>query len=143
METLDPNLGLPATHHEAGDPSVRPILWTLAGLAIGVALVGLAVYGIFWYLADHPAAVPVPNPMAETEPEQIPPAPRVEEHPAIEIQQLHSQEDRLLSTYGWSDKQHGIVRVPIDRAMELQLQQGFSTERVPSKPSPNKPGGKR
>jgi hypothetical protein len=56
---------------------------------------------------------------------QIPPAPRIEEHPAIEIQELHSAEDQTLSTYGWVDKKKGIVRIPIDRAMELQLQRGF------------------
>ena len=50
------------------------------------------VYGIFQYLATHPATSAQPNPMAADD-SQIPPAPRIEEHPAIEIQQLHAQED--------------------------------------------------
>jgi hypothetical protein len=64
---------------------------------------------------------------------QIPPAPRIEEHPAIEIQQLHSQEDQILSTYGWADKKAGVVRIPIERAMELQLERGFPTRKEPPK----------
>jgi hypothetical protein len=60
---------------------------------------------------------------------QIPPEPRIEEHPAIEIQELHAQEDQTLSTYGWMDKNKGVVRIPIERAMELQLQRGFPTRK--------------
>jgi hypothetical protein len=63
--------------------------------------------------------------MAETSVQQFPPAPRVEEHPAVEIQELHAKEDSLLSTYGWTDKMAGVVRIPIDRAIDLELQRGF------------------
>jgi len=34
-------------------------------------------------------------------------------------------QDQLLDTYGWIDRQHGIVRLPIDRAMELLLERGL------------------
>jgi hypothetical protein len=62
---------------------------------------------------------------------QIPPVPRIEEHPAIEIQQLHAQEDQTLSTYGWVDKGKGMVRIPLARAMELQMERGFPTRKEP------------
>jgi hypothetical protein len=29
--------------------------------------------------------------------------------------------------YGWVDKEGGVTRIPIDRAMELMLQRGFAT----------------
>ena len=60
---------------------------------------------------------------------QIPPEPRIEDHPAIAMQQLHAQEDKTLSTYGWTDKKTGVVRIPIDRAIELQLERGFPTRK--------------
>ncbi len=119
---MDPNLGVPAITHEHRDPSVGPILWTIVGLAFGVMLVAVGMYGLYWYLAGE--RVTVVNPMANVEP-QVPPAPRLEEHPAVEIQTLRSEEERLLSTYGWSDKEKGVVRVPIDKAMELELSRGF------------------
>jgi hypothetical protein len=53
----------------------------------------------------------------------------MEDHPAIEIQQLHAQENQALTTYGWVDQKSGVVRIPIDRAMELQLQRGFPTRK--------------
>jgi hypothetical protein len=59
---------------------------------------------------------------------QIPPPPLINDHPAIELKDLHKFEDSLLDTYGWTDKQKGIVRIPLDRAMQLQLQKGFPTK---------------
>jgi hypothetical protein len=114
--------------HEARDAKIAPIVLTGAGLALTVAIVGLVVYGIFQYLETHPATGARPNPMSAEE-SQIPPRPRIEEHPAIEIQQLHAQENSILSTYGWTDKKTGVVRIPIDRAMELQLERGFPTRK--------------
>jgi hypothetical protein len=139
----DSHHGLPAgghevTGHEESDASIGPIVLTGAGLAVVVAIVCGLVYGIFWYLADHPLISPRPNPMAETNQQQFPPAPRLEEHPAIDMRELRSEEDKILSTYGWTDKDKGIVRVPIDLAMELQLERGFPTA-ASGKPS----GGKK
>lgn len=125
----DPQLGLHASGHEGSDASVPAVVYTLVGLAVGAVLVGFLVYGIFWYLAAHPLAAPVVNPMASTTP-VLPPAPRIEDHPAVEVQELRSSEDKLLSTYGWTDKSKGIVRIPIDRAMELQLQRGFPVKKA-------------
>jgi hypothetical protein len=95
-----------------------------AGLAVMIVIVGLIVYGTFQYLARHPAISPQSNPMTVGD-LQIPPEPRIEDHPAIAIQQLHAQEDKTLSTYGWTDRKAGVVRIPIDRAIELQLERGF------------------
>ncbi len=114
--------------HESRDADIRPVLLTGIGLAFCVVVVGLIVYGTFRYLATHPATGVQPNPMTVLDP-QIPPAPRIEEHPAIEIQQLHAQEDQTLSTYGWIDKKKGLVRIPLDRAMELQMERGFPTRK--------------
>lgn len=118
--------------HETRDASIAPIVLTGAGLALTVAIVGLVVYGVFQYLETHPVTSARANPMSAEE-SQIPPAPRIEEHPAIEIQQLHAQENSILSTYGWTDKKAGVVRIPIDRAMELQLERGFPTRKETGK----------
>jgi len=122
----DPQLGLSASGHETSDASVRGVVYTLAGLALGAGLVALLIYGVFRYLADHPLSEARANPMESAAP-PVPPAPRIEDHPTIEIEQLHAQEDAILSTYGWTDKDKGIVRIPIDRAMEIEMTRGFPT----------------
>ena len=115
--------------HETDEGNVRAIALTAIGFAIAIVLVLLFVYGIFRYF-NRVAAVPGSlNPMAETDREQIPPSPRIEEYPARELEDLHAREQRILSTYGWTDKNAGIVRIPIERAIELQLQRGFPVRR--------------
>ena len=104
------------------------VVITLACLALGAAMVGVLIYGIYWYLADHPLSTAPPNPMAETQRQQFPPPPRIQEHPTIELRDFRAQEEQILSTYGWTDKNAGIVRIPIDRAMEIELQRGFQTK---------------
>ena len=116
--------------HEGKDADIRPIVLTGIGLTLTLIVVGFIVYGIFRYLDTHPVTSGQSNPMALFD-SQIPPAPRIEEHPAIEIQHLRSQEDQTLSTYGWVDRSKGVVRIPIDRAMELQMQRGFPTREEP------------
>lgn len=128
----------PASHemptgHETVDASVRGIIYTGIGLAISTAIIIMIVYGIFQYLAEHPVTTAPSNPMAETDRQEFPPAPRIQEHPAVELQDLHTQEDQILNTYGWTDKPAGIVRIPLDRAMELQMERGFPTRKEAAK----------
>lgn len=39
------------------------------------------------------------------------------------LTELHASEDALLETYGWVDKGEGVVRVPVERAKELVLEE--------------------
>jgi|SRR5579863_745303 hypothetical protein len=108
--------------HETTDADIRPIVLTGVALAIVAAIVLAISIGLFRFFVDRPAKTPA-NPMA-SEISQ-PPAPRIEEHPASELEQLRQSEDHTLTTYGWVDRNAGKVRIPIDRAMELQLERGF------------------
>lgn len=42
-----------------------------------------------------------------------------------EIADTHTREDLLLDNYTWVDEQKGVVRIPIDRAMDLIAKQGL------------------
>src|SRR5271165_6795215 len=109
MDTKNNSIG-----HEVVDASIRGILYAGAGLAVATVLSALLVYGIFQYLTAHPLATEPANPM-------------------VELKDLRAQEDRLLSTYGWTDKKAGVVRIPIERAMELQMERGFPVRKEPAK----------
>lgn len=121
----DPNIATIEAGHESQDARVRPIVMVLAGLAVSVAIVGALVYGIFWYLADHPLNTAPSNPLVESV--QIPPPPRIDTHPGAELKELNTYEDNILSTYGWTDPKKNIVRIPLDQAMQIELQRGFPT----------------
>jgi hypothetical protein len=34
-------------------------------------------------------------------------------------------QDELLNTYGWVDRERGVARIPVSRAMELMLDRGL------------------
>jgi len=55
----------------------------------------------------------------------LPSEPRLQAQPALDMATYRQWEDSMLTTYGWVDKEKGIVRVPIDSAIALVLRRGF------------------
>jgi hypothetical protein len=47
------------------------------------------------------------------------PLPREQPAPQVDLEAFRAREDAEINSYGWVDKKAGIVRIPIDRAMEL------------------------
>ncbi|HYV51483.1 MAG TPA: hypothetical protein VE910_06230 [Dongiaceae bacterium] len=43
--------------------------------------------------------------------------------PNPKIDELHAHEQQVLHSYGWVDRQKGIVHIPIDQAMELMVRE--------------------
>jgi hypothetical protein len=41
---------------------------------------------------------------------------------------LRRHEDEILNSYGWVDQKAGVVRIPIDKAMDLLVQKGLPTK---------------
>jgi hypothetical protein len=59
-----------------------------------------------------------------------PPTPNLQRQPFKDIYLLRQGENEKLTSYGWVDKDGGVTRIPIDRAMDVMLQRGF-----PSRPN--------
>jgi hypothetical protein len=53
------------------------------------------------------------------------PEPRLQATPAVDLAKLRAAEDKELKSYGWIDRPAGVVRIPIERAMELIAQRGL------------------
>lgn len=108
--------------YEHQDVGPSGVLIFMAGLLVTI-LLGLLVvwwtYGL--YSSQRAAAEPSPLP----HPSQIPPEPRVQSAPLVDIQKLRAHEEAVLGTYAWVNRETGIVRIPIDRAMELIAQRGL------------------
>ncbi len=80
----------------------------LVGFAIGV--LG-AVY--YWQVPSRP----LPAPKAF-------PAPQLRPNEAEQLRHLLSDQRARLAGYAWADRQQGLVKIPIERAMQLIAQQG-------------------
>jgi hypothetical protein len=117
--------------YETSDVDPGTLLAWVALLVAVITVSVVAAWVFFNVLAERAARRdPKVSPLAGAE-SQLPPEPRllVKEHDALVS--ARKEEEELLDTYGWVDKERGIVRIPIARAMELVAKEGLQ-----SRPSP-------
>jgi hypothetical protein len=115
-----------AVRYEKTDVQSAKVVRALVGLLALVA----AFFALMWMLQGvllrfAQDAQVLPHPMASTLARTEPPLPRLQPNPRADLLAFRAEEDAVLQTYGWVDKGRGIVRVPIDRAMEILAQRGL------------------
>jgi hypothetical protein len=64
------------------------------------------------------------------------PAPRLQVHPAEDLVDYQAREKEQLASYGWVDREKGVVRIPIDRAMDLLVERGLPVRGEEERPGP-------
>jgi hypothetical protein len=58
-------------------------------------------------------------------PQSVFPNPKLEEDERGQLDDIRTNEDKTLYSYGWVDEKAGTVHVPIERAMDLLVQRGL------------------
>jgi len=93
----------------------------LGALAVGVALflVGVPFLVLMSYPDAHHLGG-IPDNLRQ------PPPPRLQVAPQADLDRLHADENKQLTTFGWVDRENGVARIPIERAMQLLGERGFS-----------------
>jgi hypothetical protein len=112
--------------HETTDVDFKRIVITGIGL-LGLMVVGLIYSSLvvtMFSAGDRDTSVLITPQL-----EDLPPRPRLQPDPHGVLLSLRSHEDSLLSTYGWESKDSGIVRVPIERSMEIVVERGLLRSR--------------
>jgi len=105
--------------YEHRDIAVRTIFVLGAALIAVTVLAQVALYfqlGGLWRARQK--ELPPPVPVATALP-TAPPEPRLQTSPALDLKTLRDAEDAHLHGYAWVDRKAGVVRIPIERAMEL------------------------
>ncbi len=100
-------------------------------IAVFLLSIGLVTGGLTWVASGlmssfQRAAREVPSeqhPLGEDR--QIPPSPRLQITVRTDIDELRHRERALLGSYAWVDRDAGIVRIPVERAMNLLAQRGL------------------
>ncbi|HWE49151.1 MAG TPA: hypothetical protein VG273_05160 [Bryobacteraceae bacterium] len=103
------------------------------GLLLAVIVSVFAMWAMFDFFyhredeknANNPAAL-----MLNERP-KLPPEPRLQSEPKLELKDMKADEETILNSYGWLDPNKGTVRIPIDLAIDLVAKKG-----LPAKPSP-------
>jgi hypothetical protein len=93
----------------------------IAYFAIGLAAVGLAIHlGIWWMFRQFEREQRSrETPRALVTARTPVPEPRLQISPQGDLEELRRNEDQILSSYQWIDRDMGVARIPIDRAMQL------------------------
>ena len=56
-------------------------------------------------------------------------APLLQAHPTVEVEDYEAKQQQALNTFGWIDKTTDTVRLPIQHAMKLVVEEGLPTRR--------------
>ena len=108
-------------------------LRSIVGFSLGVIGVTLLATAIMWWMAvtfkhNEEARDRAPSPLAEARIDPIPPGPRLQPTPPRDMQELRARDQEALHTYGWVDRNQGVARIPIDRAIEIMAEKGAQTK---------------
>jgi hypothetical protein len=152
----DDDLFNPETAHEHSDVPLKPLWVSLILFVVFAVVTHIVLYFMYHALVrmeekrmDPPQtavarpadiAVPKNQPLLQPFPRTAPggidiPPQRLT--PVSDLVDMRAAEDKVLHSYGWVDKQKGIVRIPIDRAKDLIVAQksgavaASATENVP------------
>lgn len=122
----------PELHHEESDVDIRAIFAFGAGLVVVAVLINLVTYVLFRYFdAREGLPVTAQYPLAAGQASRVPPEPRLQTDPRQDLADLRARENDTLTTYGWVDRNAGVVRIPIDEAIKLTLQRGLPSRQTP------------
>lgn len=121
--------------YEHDDLSPSGPFYFMAGLAVICIVLYVIVFGMYRFLDTYTKThQPALSPMATAESDtrlvthsdiRTFPEPRLEENERTELRSYEDEVQQRLATYDWVDKDKGIVRIPIERAMELIVQRGL------------------
>lgn len=94
----------------------------LVAVTVGAMLILLPLLSVLENMSA--SREPAPRPVSFDEARQ-PPAPRLQRYPTRDLAALRAEEDAVLSSYAWVDEAEQVVRLPIERAMQLVVERGL------------------
>jgi hypothetical protein len=123
--------------YEHQDLRAAGIFYFLLTLVVVTVLCMFGLKGLYAFL-DHRerATQSEVNPLVKNVPEDTRhishgypqtafPSPRLEEDERGQLSGIRLEQDDTLYSYGWVDQKTGVVRIPIERAMDLLAQRGL------------------
>jgi hypothetical protein len=118
-----------ARGHEVRDAHFSNLLVYGFGMLVLVLLLGVVGSVVTYrYMGWLTGLIPA-TPQFQVGQQQLPPVPRLEVQGPRDLVSLRLSEQRQLDSYGWVDKNKGIVRIPISRAMGLIAAQAAGSKK--------------
>lgn len=142
---------------ELDDKSLKDVLPPAEGSGINtravmtfcivLIVIAVLVHVSMWYLfnvfdAQKKSADPALSPLAPRQ-QQLPPEPRLQAMPNTadpqkqmfdpkDVESMQKNAKDMLDSYGWIDEKNGVVRIPIEEAMKLVVENEKQTQTAPA-----------
>jgi hypothetical protein len=111
--------------HELSDLKVKNIALFGAALATLVVAALIASYALYnFFYAGVTRSRPQPSPLSYNR--EPTPEPRLMVKSGDEMKAMRAEENKILNGYDWVDRDKGIVRLPIERAIEIIAERGLA-----------------
>ncbi len=138
METKRPGPEPENEGYERRDVDIPALLKLALGLAL---LIAVTLVVIKWTFAEFDKLEPLGPPASPfSDVRQLPPAPRLQPAPHMELKDYCVAQKNNVDSYAWVDQKQGTVRIPVDRAMDLILQKGLPARASNGAPATDLPG---
>jgi len=110
---------------------VRNIGAFLVWMAVGIIVTGVLMYALYQQLKSAEVKRDAPaSPLVDRSVHRMPPPPLLQTRPHPDLAAYQAAERQATQSYGWVDEAQGVIHIPVDRAMEMVVEQG-----LPWKPS--------
>ena len=119
-------------NYERTDINTRGVGWSGFWILVLVAVACVSMAWLYGFLLSRQAPEAPESALATSEP---PPKPRLQVNPPAELKQQIAADKPRLEGYAWIDSKNNIVRIPIERAMELTAAR--SARAIPSRVAGN------
>ena len=134
---MDENVSNGKSYIQDDVPS-RPFVWFTVIFSI-FCIVAVVVVTYFYkgLTSYHEKAQGDAPTKIATEP-ITPPGPLLQADPVKDMVVMDAEQSQLLASYGWVDKDNGVARIPIDKAIALTLEHSLVKAHTPV-PAPAMP----
>jgi hypothetical protein len=105
--------------HETTDVNIGAVGKFGAGLVIVTVLSIVLLLGVFKFFNTRDD-----RQAQEFDPVKVFPSPQLLPDEPKTLAEIRAAEAKLLSGYGWVDQQKGVVRIPVEQAMDLLVKRG-------------------
>ena len=111
---------------EKRDINERSAFWFGFWILAVMVVVAFLMKPLYNLLSKRETAAQAPAAyVLATDPGALEPSgPRLQVKPELDIGAFRAQEDAILASYAWVDKERGVVRIPVVEAMRLVAERG-------------------
>jgi hypothetical protein len=121
-------------HPKVGHETTDVNAWAIGKFAIGLVIVCVVSIALLFGLLKFFQSREETSLAVTVDPTKMFPQPQLQKTPIPDLKAVRAEEDKLLNGYAWVDQPKGVVRIPVDRAIEVLAERGLpSRAEVPKK----------